>query len=77
MSALNAAGGYQYALAGQHGSIFRSTEFPNEPVTSGLSSGAGPGPDVNLLSDKDVLNALARRFPTPAVLSLLDQIPLV
>jgi hypothetical protein len=54
------------AQGGDHpavGSLYGDTMRPDEPVTAGLASGAGPGPTFGALNDRDVLAALARKFP--------------
>lgn len=50
--------------------VFAPTGRPNEPITSGVDAGAGPGdlPDDEL----DVLFAIQQEFPHPALARLLD-----
>lgn len=35
-----------YPLPGSFGAFDRPTEYPDEPVTAGISSGPGPGPEA-------------------------------
>jgi hypothetical protein len=43
--------------------LYADTGRPDEPVTAGMVNGPGSGPAFGELSDRDVLEALARRFP--------------
>lgn len=46
------------------GSLYAPTARPDEPVTAGIDSGPGPGPAFGgALNDRDVLAALARKYP--------------
>lgn len=48
---------------GALGSLYSPTGRPDEPLTAGMSQGAGPGPSFGELNDADILDALARKFP--------------
>lgn len=55
--------------------LFRESERPDEPVTSGLPLGPGAGPSMNFdLGTRDLLEAIARRFPNPDIARLLDNL---
>lgn len=43
--------------------LYDDTGRPDEPVTAGMMRGPGAGPAFGELSDRDVIEALARRFP--------------
>lgn len=45
------------------GSLYGDTMNPDEPVTAGLPSGPGAGPSFGGTNDRDILAALARKFP--------------
>lgn len=46
------------------GSLYAPTARPDEPVTAGIDSGPGPGPAFGgALNDRDILAALARKYP--------------
>lgn len=45
------------------GGLYADSGRPDEPVTAGMMHGAGAGPAFGDLSDRDVIEALARRFP--------------
>lgn len=62
------------------GAFNRPTEAPEEPVTSGVPMGAGPGPEaipaigIQPGSREDIvirLRAIASKYPNPALLQLL------
>jgi hypothetical protein len=61
------------------GAFNRPTERPGEPITQGLSSGAGAGPEVLGLQDPGgdpitlQLRALYQRFPIQEIADLLDE----
>lgn len=51
------------ALHPAFGSLYGDTQRPDEPVTAGLPSGPGEGPSFGGLNDRDILAALARKYP--------------
>lgn len=53
----------------------RPTEFPDEPLTAGLSTGPGPGPEILPSADDDViaqLRGLYLRFPTEELREVIE-----
>jgi len=53
--------------------LFRDSERPGEPITAGLGIGPGPGPGMDLeLSTRDLLEAVARKFPNPDLMRMLE-----
>lgn len=65
------------------GAFNRPTEAPEEPVTSGVPMGAGPGPEavppvgIQPGSKQDLMlqvRAIASRYPNPALLALLTEL---
>lgn len=60
------------------GGIGAPTARPGEPVTAGLPSGPGSGPEalnsgVGGLTDADLVRAMYRRFPTEAMRKLVER----
>ena len=58
-------------------SLTAPTDRPNEPITAGLMSGPGPGPDASMGSQVDSpevadLRALYMQFPYDGLRRLLD-----
>lgn len=55
--------------------LLRPTERPNEPVTSGLPLGPGPGPEVlggADLPELEELRAIYMRFPNEGMRTLIE-----
>lgn len=66
-------------LPGELGDFLRPTERPNEPLTAGLATGPGPGPEVlagafGADSGADELRAIYLRFPTESLRELLEDL---
>lgn len=65
-------------LPGELGDFLRATDRPNEPLTSGLASGPGPGPEALAGSFMDTaadeLRAIYLRFPTESLRELLEDL---
>jgi hypothetical protein len=69
------AGAPGQATPGSNGSLFRDSANPNEPVTSGLPIGAGPGPPGGVSPGGDslgVLRAVYQRFPSEGIRLLIE-----
>lgn len=71
------------ASAPPEGSLAAPTARPNEPVTAGLPTGAGPGPSSLApfagpasrgVSDLEMVRAMYRRMPTEAVRRVLERL---
>lgn len=68
------------ALPGGRGPFTRPTEYPNEPLTAGMSIGPGPGPEAlamrgGLSMDDEIvarLRGLYQAFPSSDIERLLD-----
>lgn len=61
------------------GDFLRPTERPNEPLTSGIDSGPGPGSEALRLAGMadtaaDELRAIYLRYPTEALRELLEDL---
>jgi hypothetical protein len=71
------AGGPLGPDPGSLGGLLDPTARPDEPITAGLSSGAGPGPEVLQGQDPDAdavdrLRVLYQRTQSPALRRLLE-----
>lgn len=55
------------------GGLYAPTSRAAEPVQAGLPIGPGGGPDFAGVSDEDLLEAIARRFPTSGIHRLLGR----
>jgi len=56
--------------------IFAPTEFPDEPVTSGIPLGPGQGGEMMLPDDPDMLiRAMISVYPDPDLIGLLREGP--
>ena len=63
-------------LPGGLGPIDRPSERPNEPLTAGLSSGPGPGPEALGQSTNPTANMLRgiySKYPSPGLLALIQE----
>ncbi len=45
------------------GGLYADSMHPDQPVTDGMAQGPGAGPSFGAMDDRDVLAALARKFP--------------
>lgn len=45
------------------GGLYADSMHPDQPVTDGMQQGPGAGPSFGAMNDRDVLAALARKFP--------------
>lgn len=62
-------------VPGELGDFLRPSERPGEPLTAGLVSGPGPGPEALGMSgnpDRDELGAIYARFPSEGLRELLE-----
>lgn len=55
------------------------TQYPGEPITAGLASGAGPGPEALPLRQPEddtllALKAMYAKFPTPEIAELIEML---
>lgn len=60
---------------GGMGDFLRATERPGEPLTAGIPSGPGPGPEaLNMTGnpDRDELGAIYMQFPSEGLRQLLE-----
>lgn len=60
---------------GGMGDFLRASERPGEPLTAGIASGAGPGPEaLNMTGnpDRDELGAIYMQFPSEGLRQLLE-----
>lgn len=75
--------GPQGPMPGGLGDIFRSTERPDEPLTTGAPAGPGAGPEMfqgahPFADDMDAkLRGLYLRFPMPELRDLLDDMDII
>jgi hypothetical protein len=72
-------GGPPGVAPGGLGPLTRPTERPGEPITHGLASGPGGGPEVLGLDSRNddtalQLRALYQRFPLPEIAELLSEL---
>lgn len=61
---------------GSLGGLTRGTENPNEPITSGLPMGPGPGPEVLANTPDDAvefLRGLYLRYPLDELREIIEQ----
>lgn len=62
-------------VPGAGGAFTRPTERPNEPLTAGMPTGPGPGPEVlpsHASTAADELRALFLQFPLPELRELIE-----
>ncbi len=60
---------------GARGPLTRPTERPDEPVTAGLSTGAGPGPAfASSLTDLDRVKAIHRAHPSEGLRRMIEHL---
>lgn len=71
-----------FTPAGAHGSPYRPTDRPDEPVTAGLPMGPGPGPEILTpmplrTSDEpptlELLQLMMRQSPSNELRSLIEE----
>lgn len=69
-----------WPVAGSLGPLDGPTQRPDEPVTAGIALGPGAGPEALRLPPGGAdeiawqLRALARRYPTPALQEILEDL---
>jgi hypothetical protein len=78
VSGVPTAGGPPGVPPGGLGEFTRPTERPNEPITHGLPTGPGAGPEAIGLDPRNdavslQLRALYQRFPLPEIAELLSE----
>lgn len=57
--------------------LLRPTERPGEPLTAGVASGPGPGPEALAMTgnpDRDELGAIYMRYPSEGLRELLEEL---
>lgn len=57
----------------QPGGLFAPSGRPEEPVHAGMPIGPGGGPDFAQLTDRDLIEAIARMYPSSGIMSLLER----
>lgn len=45
------------------GGLYADSAYADQPVTDGMAQGPGAGPSFGEMNDRDILAAIARKFP--------------